>query len=124
MKKTVFFVTVFLCVFVLGTNVLCAAETVKEPNFFKRIWDVQSRGVVNIATCWGEMIRAFGLEKADHPKAWPLTYFPYAFGNSLLRLGSGINDAAILPFYVNATKDSTPITERMDLPEYFWKKNS
>lgn len=123
MKKTAFLVLSFFAFFVLGTGILNAAEAVKEPNAFKRIMDVQSRGAVNIATCWGEMIRAFDRERKDHPKAWPATYFFYAFGNTLLRLGSGINDVVVLPLYVNAVKDSTPITQRFDLPDYYWKKN-
>lgn len=123
MKKTAFLVLVFLAGFILGTGVLSAAEAAKEPNAFRRILDVQGRGIINIFTCLGETVRVFPIEKKDHPKAWPATYVFYAFGDTLLRLGSGINDVVILPFYVNAVKDSTPITERFDLPEYYWKKD-
>lgn len=122
MKKIAFCV-VFFVFSILAAGKLSAAETSAETKPLKRILDVQGRGFVNMATCWGEMIRAYGKQKEAHPKAWPLTYFPYAFGNTLLRLGSGANDVAVLPFYVNATKNSTPITERLDLPEYYWKKN-
>ncbi len=123
MKKTAFLVLVFLVTFILGTGVLHAADAVQKTNAFKRILDVQGRGVVNILTCPGEMINAFHSQKKDHPKAWPATYFFSAFGNTLLRLGSGINDAAVLPFYVNAVNDATPMTQRFDMTEYYWQKN-
>ncbi len=113
---------IFLAIFILGIGALRAAEPTKEPTAIKRILDVQGRGLVNIGTCLGEMARVFPIQKKDHPKAWPATYFFYAFGDTLLRLGSGVNDVAILPFYVNAVKDSTPITQRLDLPEYVWTK--
>ncbi|MBU9888262.1 MAG: hypothetical protein KTQ49_00140 [Candidatus Omnitrophica bacterium] len=121
MKKH-FWVLTVAAVWALGAGALGAAETAVKPNAVKQILDVQKRGFINIVTCLGETARVVPIAKEEHPKAWLAAYPFYAFGNTFLRLGSGINDLAILPFYVNVVQDPTPITTRMDLPEYFWSR--
>lgn len=120
MKKATFLVCGFFAMFILEAGVLAAVETTVKPNPFKQILDVQKRGVINIFTCLGETARVVPIAKEEHPKAWVAAYPFYALGNTLLRFGSGLNDLVILPFYVNAVQDPTPITQRMDLPQYYW----
>jgi hypothetical protein len=122
MKKTTFFVLSLFGILMLGVTVLHAAETGKQTNAFKQILDVQGRGVVNILTFPGEFGRAFRIEKKAHPKAWPVTYFPRALTDAITRAGSGVHDVAVLPFYVNAIKDPTPMTRHFELPDYCWQQ--
>jgi len=124
MKKTVLrWGVAFCCVFILKAGVLFAAGTVKEQPPLRRILSVQKRGVINLLTAPGEWGHVFGPEKKNHPKAWPVTYVPRALTYMFYRMGSGANDVFVLPFFVNATKDATPITRRFDMPDYYWEKD-
>jgi hypothetical protein len=119
MKKTV--CLTLLC-FMLGTAFLFAAETSEEPGKFKQILKCEGRGIVNAATFPFELLWTPVSEHRDHPRAWPLTYFPRVFANFLTRAGSAFHDVAVNPVYVIFAGDSTPLTRRMDMPDYFWQK--
>ncbi|MFH0985814.1 MAG: hypothetical protein V1882_09825 [Candidatus Omnitrophota bacterium] len=105
-----------------GTSPLfAAAEGAKKQTTFQQIVFVQKRGVINFASSPAELFYAFKKEKADHPKAWPLTYIPSFFTKMMIRIGSSVNDLIVLPWYV-AVSDDTPLTRRFELPDYVWQK--
>ena len=115
----------FLGVFVLGTQTLFAAEVPQKQEkqcVGTQILKIQGRGFLDFATCLGEFVATFKREKKNHPKAWPATYISRTFGNIMTRIASSVNDVFVLPFYVWASHDTTPITRRFDLPDYVWQK--
>ena len=105
----------------LGTHTLFATETVKKENALKQIASIEWRGFLNLLTAPGELVYTFKGEKKDHPKAWPLTYIPRFFAKTVTRLGSGVNDILLLPWYVTWS-DATPLTRHFELPDYVWQK--
>ena len=107
--------------FLLGTGTLFAAETVKKESAFKQIVSVEGRGALNFLTSPAELVYAFKSEKKAHPKAWPITYVPRFFANTMIRIGSSANDILVLPWYV-VWSDPTPLTRHFELPDYVWEK--
>ena len=106
----------------LGTTSLYAGEPSKTKAALDKIASIEKRGIVNLFTWPGEAVNAFTTEKKDHPRAWPATYLPRFLANFLTRLGSGVYDILVLPWYAAATNDTTPLTRRFDLPDYVWEK--
>ena len=119
MKKSTLFL--FLGIFMFGTHTLFAAETPKKQCAGTQILKLEGRGLINFVTSPGEFVSTFTREKKNHPKAWPATYIPRVFGNIVTRVTSGVNDMFILPFYVWASHDTTPMTRRFELPDYVWQ---
>ena len=113
---------VLLGLLFLGVSSLFAAEPLEKEDALKEIAFIEARGVVNFLTFPSELVYAFKTEKKDHPKAWPLTYVPRFFTNAMTRIGSSVNDIAVLPWYVMAVKDDAPLTRRFDMPDYAWQK--
>jgi len=105
----------------LGTSPLFAAENAKKESTLRRVVSIEKRGVANLLTAPAELAYAFKPEKKSHPKAWPLTYIPRFFANTVIRVGSGVNDILVLPWYAAASGD-TPLTRHFDLPDYVWEK--
>jgi len=105
----------------LGAGALFAADPVKKESVLKQITSVEKRGIVNFATSPGELVNAFKVEKKAHPKAWPVTYPPRFFTNTMIRWGSSVNDILVLP-WIAATSDTTPLTQHFELPDYVWEK--
>ncbi len=105
----------------LGGFPVFAAETVKKENALKQIASIEKRGFVNILTTPAELVYALKTEKKDHPKAWPLTYVPRFFTNTVIRCGSSLSDIFLLPWYATWS-EATPLTRHFDLPDYVWEK--
>ena len=120
-RQTTIAVILLACLF-LGVTPLFAAEKKGETSTGKKMLIVEGRGWVNLVTFPGEFVCAYKTEKKEHPKVWGVTYFPRVFANTLTRIGSGVNDVLVGPWYVLATKDATPLTRRLDLPDYVWNK--
>ncbi|HOW58684.1 MAG TPA: hypothetical protein PLO78_03035 [Candidatus Omnitrophota bacterium] len=125
MKKVI--TLIILIFFVLGSATLFAGTSEKnidgkKTNGFQQILNVQERGIVSGLSSPWEFVRTFKTEKQLHPKAWPATYLPRSFLNFTTRAVSGVNDVAVLPWYVNVSGDPKPITSRFDLPDYPWQK--
>ena len=121
-RKTIVAVLLLGSFLLSGTMPLFAAGKKEEKSTGKKMLIVEGRGWTNLATFPGEFGRAYQTEKKDHPKAWGITYLPRVYANSLTRIGSGLNDILVGPWYVLATKDTTPLTRRLDLPDYVWNK--
>jgi hypothetical protein len=113
---------VLLGLLCLGAPSLFAVEPVKKESALKEIASIEKRGAVNLLTAPSELVSTFKTEKKDHPKAWPLTYGPRFFQNFVTRIGSGVNDLLVLPWYARQAKDDAPLTRRFDMPDYAWQK--
>jgi hypothetical protein len=112
---------ILLGLFFLGAGTLFAAETVKKESAFEQIVSIEKRGIANFLTSPGEVVYAFEAERKDHPKAWPATYIPRVFTNTVIRWSSSVNDILVLPWYA-AVSETTPLTRHFDLPDYVWEK--
>jgi hypothetical protein len=112
---------ILLFLLLFGAGPLFATEMVKKESVLKQIGSIEKRGFVNLLTWPAELVYAFKGEKKDHPKAWPLTYVPRFFMNTVTRISSSVNDIFVLPWYV-AWSDATPLTRRFELPDYVWEK--
>jgi hypothetical protein len=121
MKKTVI-ILLFAVLFLTGSAAFAAGEADSKETNGQLIGDVMKRGVINLFTFPGEIVRTGKAEKENHPKAWIVTYFPRVLGNMATRLTSSINDMGVLPWYVGATKDKRALTGFFDLPDYVWQK--
>lgn len=113
---------VFLIFLSLGIPSILAEEPVIKENYGKQWLSLEKRGFVNMVTSFGEFGNAYTLEKKEHSKIWPVTYFPRLLMNFTTRLSSGVNDAFVLPWYAWASHDTTPLTRRFDFPDYVWQK--
>lgn len=122
MRKRGFFLLAVLMLCLCSVPALQAAEPAAKEKPMQQILDIEKRGFKNIFTSPGEFKRSLQPEKEMHPKAWPVSYLPRAITNFLTRLGSGVFDVAVLPWYVVPSGDSTPMTRRFDLPDYVWQK--
>lgn len=122
MKKFIALFVIGLIFFMAGLSVLGASEVVKKQNAVLQVLQVEGRGVTNVVTSPGEFIRTLGSERELHHWVWPISYIPRAFLNMAVRLVSGVNDVAILPWYMIPAKDTSPLTKHYDLPNYCWKK--
>lgn len=118
------FVIFLLGVFFLASVTGFAAEAVAPQETGRQlVGSVIKRGVVNFFTSPGEVVRTAKTEKEAYPQIWPVTYVPRLFTNMAVRVGSSINDMAVMPWFVWATKDPRPITSFFDLPEYSWQQS-
>ena len=115
----IFLLAVF---FLMNATSFAADETPKKESGIRCVGMVLGRGAVNLVTLPGEIVRTVPSEREMHPKLWPVTYLPRMFLNLAVRLVSSVNDIGILPWYVGATKDTRPITNFYDLPDYVWQK--
>ena len=107
----------------LGTNPLFAKETAEKKSGWAQVGSIEKRGFANLGTALGEFGTTLQSERKEHPKAWPLTYIPRAFMNTVVRVSSSVNDIAVLPWYAAAAGDDTPLTRHFDLPDYVWEKD-
>ena len=122
MEKKIKIARILLSLLFLGSFSVFAKETAAKENYFKQVLSVEGRGVVNVVTSPGEVVRTYIAEKKNHSKAWPATYLPRLLMNFATRFVSGANDVFILPWYAWAAQDTTPMTQHFDLPDYVWQK--
>lgn len=92
-----------------------------EKNYFKRVFFTEMRGVANILASPVELVRTPLAEGKYHKYLWPITSFPRSFTNVMARITSGVYDVAFSPVFYLFSKDTTPITHPMGLPDYPWQ---
>ena len=112
-------------IFLLSLAIIPSAMADKDgfKSNMKDIGIVTGRGLVNVATFWLELPRAFKVERREHPKVWPVGLIPRYFTFMVYRGFSGGMDFIFHPFVVPFSEGTPrPWTEPMGLPDYVWQK--
>lgn len=122
MKKAILILLCMTVFFLTASAAFAAEDASTSKTGGQYVWSVMKRGVINFFTFPGEVVRTAKVEKENHPKAVYVTYLPRVVGNLTTRLVSSVNDMAVMPWYVWATKDERALASFFDLPDYVWEK--